>query len=494
MSSSLSISRLIRATVQLTPAGAQAQDLNTLLVLGSSAVIDTVERYRDYTDLSAVAADFGTSAPEYLAAALYFGQSPQPAKIKIGRWLQSAASGLLRGAPLSAAQQLLTNFTAVASGGFTYTKNGGAATNVTGINLSGATNLNGVASLITAALSGAVMTWNANYGRFELTSTTTGVTSTISFLSAPGSGTDISGLLGMTSASSGAYRADGAAAETALAAVQLFDLNYGQRWYAAIVLGAQNSDHLAIAAFLEATDAKHLYGVTTQEAGTLVTATTTDLASLLAAAAYKKTVVQFSSTTPYAVASLLGRMLTVDYGANNSVITAAYKQEPGVVGEQLNSNQADSLKAKKCNAFIEFNNDTTIILNGVVSSGEFLDNITGTDALAVDLQTAIYNLLYTSTTKIPQTDDGIHLLTTTCEAICSRYVTNGMLAPGVWNSGGFGILKQGEFLAKGFYVYAQPLSLQLQADRAARKAPPIQIAAKLAGAIHEVSIAVSVNQ
>ncbi len=71
---------------------------------------------------------------------------------------------------------------------------------------------------------------------------------------------------------------------------------------------------------------------------------------------------------------------------------------------------------------------------------------------------------------------------------------NGLLAPGVWNSGGFGILKQGDFLPKGFYVYNAPVASQTQNDRAARMAMPIQIAAKLAGAIHSVDVAVTVNQ
>jgi len=494
MTQALPVSRLVRVSVELTPAGAQAQNLSTLLILGSSPVIDTFERYREYSAIDAVAADFGSSAPEYLAALLWFQQAPQPTKLRIGRWVASAASGLLRGEPLSAAQQALANFTAVSSGGFTYSKNGASATNVTGINLSAVTDLNGVAAAITSALTGATMVWNAVYQRFELTSTATGDTSAISFLTAPASGTDISGLLGMTSASSGAYRAQGAAAETALAAVQLFDQNYGQAWYAVMVLGAVNSDHLDIAAYVEATNNKHLYGVTTQEAAVLVPAATTDIAYQLKQLGYDKTLVQYSSSSPYAVASLLGRALTVDYTGNATVITLAFKQEPGIAAEAINSVQADSLKAKNCNAFLAFNNDTAIILNGVCASGVFIDIVTGMDWLSTRIMTDLYNVLYTSTTKIPQTDAGVNVLVTTVEAVLIQAVTNGLLAPGVWNSGGFGTLKQKDYLAKGFYVYAPRVDLQNPADRAARKSVPIQIAAKLAGAIHEISIAVTVNQ
>lgn len=493
MPQSLPVSRLINVAVSLTPTAAQAQNLSSLLILGSSVVIDTLERYRDYSSLSAVALDFGTSAAEYLAAALWFQQVPQPTTLKIGRWAASASSGVLKGASLSVAAQALSNFTAITTGGFTYTKNGGAPTSVTGINLSGATSLNAVASLITAALSGATMVWNAAYSRFELTSTTTGTTSSISFLTAPGSGTDISGILGMLSTSSGAYRVDGILAETAVNCLALFDQNYGQSWYAAVVLGAVNADHLACAALLEGTNTKHLYGITTQEAGVLVAATTTDIAYQMSQLAYNKTVVQYSSSTPYAVVSLLARMLTVDYTGNSTTITLAYKQEPGIVAEALNTVQADALKGKKCNAFMAFNNNTAVVLNGVCSSGVFVDTVTGSDWLAVTLQTSLYNLLYTSTTKIPQTDAGMQLLCTTAEAVCAQAVANGLLAPGTWQSSGFGQLKTGDFMPKGYYIYAPRVALQSQADRAARKSVPIQIAAKLAGAVHEVSIAVSVN-
>lgn len=430
MSQALPVSRVVRVSVDLTPAGAQAQNLSTLLILGSSAVIDMVERFRDYSTIDAVAADFGANAAEYKAALLWFQQSPQPTKLRIGRWAATAAAGVLRGAPLSSAQQAISNFQAVASGGFTYTKNGAGPTNVTGINLTGVTDLNGVAAAITTALSGATMVWNAVYQRFELTSSATGSSSSISFLTAPGSGTDISALLGMTAASSGAYRADGVAAESAVAAVQAFDTAYGQSWYAVTVLGAVNSDHLQIAAFIEATNNKHIYGVTTQEAGALVAATTTDIASQLKALDYNKTVVQYSSSSPYAVCSLLGRILTVDYTGNSTVITLAFKQEPGVVAEAINSTQADALKGKNCNAFLKFNNDTAIVLSGTVASGEFVDTVVGMDWLATRIMTDLYNVLYTTPTKIPQTDAGTNILVATVEAALIQGVVNGLIAPG----------------------------------------------------------------
>lgn len=494
MANTLSVSNLVRVSVNLSPASAQSQNLSTLLVLDDTTVINTTERFRVYSSIDAVAADFGTSGTHYNAALAYFSQSPSPAQIALGRWVKVAARGGLVCAPLAGAFKDVSGWVGIANGAFSFAKDGAAPTNVTGLNFSAALNMNGVAATIQAAMTGVTVVYNAVYGRLEFSSNTTGPTSSVSFFTAPGTGTDISASLGARSTSSGAYTFAGQAAETAAACVALFDANFGMQWYALNMPSAVTADHLAVGAYIEAASNKHLYGVNTQEAGALVPTDTANVAYQLAQLKYKKTLVQYSSSSAYAVCSLLGRAITTNYQGNATVITLMFKQEPGIVAEGLTQSQANALAANNCNAFVNYNNNTSIIQNGVVCSGDFIDVITGTDWLAVDIQTNVYNLLYTSTTKIPQTDDGVHLIVATVESRCSQAVTNGLLAPGVWNSGGFGLLNQGDFLQKGFYVYANPISTQSPSDRAARKAPPIQVAAKLAGAVQSVDIQINVNR
>ncbi|WP_248322033.1 DUF3383 domain-containing protein [Caballeronia sp. Sq4a] len=494
MANKLPISRLVNVAITLTQAAAQAQNTSTLLILGTSNVIDLVSRFRSYGSLADVASDFGTTAEEYLAAALWFEQSPQPTTVMIGRWAKTAAAGQLLGGTLSAAQQALANFTAVSSGGMKVTIDG-TLKSLSGISLSGVTNLNGVASAVTTALGGAgTCVWDAEFARFEIASATTGATSSVSFASAPASGTDISALMGFTSTFSGAYVSAGVAAESAISAVTLFDANYGQQWYGLVVPSAADADHLAIAPYIEGASTKHFYGVTTQEAGALVASDTTNIAYQLKGLGYKKTAVQYSSSNAYAAVSLLARILTTDYTGNNTVITLKFKQEPGITAENLNSTQANALEAFNCNVFVEYDNNTAIIEQGVCCSGDYIDEVIGADNFAIDVQNAVFNLLYTSTTKIPQTDAGNHLIATKIEQVCAQYVNNGFLAPGTWNSGGFGTLSEGDYMPKGFYVYAPPIANQSQADRSARKSVAFQVAAKLAGAIHSVDIALTVNQ
>ncbi len=496
MTGSLPISRLISTSVNLAPGGAAAQNTSQLLVLGSSTVIDPTERYRTYNSLAEVATDFGTTAPEYLAAVLWYEQSPQPTSLLIGRWVQAAAAAYLRGGTLSAAEQLLSAWTSITTGSTKFSIDG-TLYSLTGMNFSGATNLNGVASIVqtalTTATAPATITWNAAYQRFELVTTTTGTSATVAFNVPTGSGTDITTQLGFTAAAGG-YLSQGAAVETALAAVTLFDGNYGQIWYAVTVLGAVDADVLAIAPYIEGSNNRHMLAATTQEAAVLNTTDTTSLPYLLAQAAYRHTCVQYSSSNPYAVVSMLARILTTDYTANNSVITLMYKQEPGIVAENINVSQIDALESKNCNVFAAYNNNTAIIEPGVASSGDFLDTVIGTDALALDIQADVYNFLYTSPTKIPQTDDGNHSVANVISNRLSAYKDNGLLAPGIWQQTGFGTLATGDYLSTGYYVYAPPIALQGQTDRAARKSVTFQVAAKLAGAIHTVDILINVNR
>lgn len=494
MAKALPVSRIVNVGVILTPAGAQSQSLSDMLILGTSDVIDPLERMRTYSDVASIATDFGTSAPEYRAALLWFQQAPQPTRLHIGRWVNTAAGGGLRGAPLTAAQQALANFTAITSGAFRYQKDGAAATSVSALNFSGVTNLNAVAALLQGSMTGVTVVWNASIGRFEFTSQTTGPTSGISFFTAPVSGTDITQLLGAREVDSGSYVFAGQAAETAEQAALLFDDQFGQQWYAMVVPGADAANQIILAGVIEASVNKHVLGVTSQEAGTLVAVTTSDLASQLQALGYDRTMLQYSSFNPYSVVSALARILTTNYLGNNTVITLKFKQEPGIVAETLSTSQANVAASKNANVFVNYANDTAILQEGVMVNGEFVDTILGIDWLAVTLQRDLYNVLYTSTTKIPQTDRGQQLLNTTAEAVCGQGVVNGLLAPGVWNAGGFGQITQGDFLPKGFYVYSPSFNTQAPADRAARRSMPIQIAAKLAGAIHDINVTVNVNQ
>lgn len=499
----LSISSLINIQVNLSPAGAQAQNTSVELVLGNSTVIDVVTRIRYYTTLAGVATDFGTTVPEYLAAQAWFSQSPQPTELAIGRWAQTATKATLYCAPLAPAQSLLSYWTALATASFKINIDGTGATDIlmASTPFGAATSLSGVAAVIQANIRStltdtATCVYNAAYNRFEITGVLTGTSGTISFLSTAASDTDISATMGGTSGSSGAYIANGVAAETALSAATLFDANFGQTWYALVMPTiASDSDHVAVAGAIQAMTNKHIYGITTAE-GAIISnpSDTSNIAYLIKQLAYNRTYTQYSSTDTYAITSAFARILTTNYNANNTVIDLMYKQEPGVGAETLTSSQLACLQGFNCNVFAAYNNNTAILERFISGANIYADVQIGADNLAIEMQTALYNALYLSATKIPQTDAGMHQLATVMKNVCVQYVNNGFIAPGVWTVGGFGNLDMGDFMPTGFYIFQPPISTQNPTQRAARASVPFQIAVKLAGAVETVNVQIVVNQ
>lgn len=496
MTAGLPVSRIINVQVNLAPTGAQFANINSALIVGDSDIIDTQTRIMSFGDIDEVAALFGTSAPEYAAAALFFAQAPQPTQLYIGRWAAAAVAGRLFGGALSIAEQALANFTAITSGGFKIVVDGAAAVNVAGLNFSAQSNLNGVASVINTALTsasaGATVSWDGT--RFTFKSATTGAASTVAPLQAPTAGVDIKALLKGTVATD-SRQVNGIAAESLLAGVTILGAGTTY-WYGMTVAATAtvaDADHVAVAAYVQAASDKHIYGVTTAEATALDGTSSADIGSVLKAAGYTRSFVQYSNTL-YAAASMLGRLITVDFTANNSTITLMFKQEPGITAETLTTAQAAVLDAKRYNYFVNYDNGTAIIQNGWMSGPAYIDEIFGLDWLANYVQTNLYNVLYTSTTKIPQTDAGVNQLVTSVADSCAQAVANGLVAPGTWTSGGFGSLVTGDYLSSGFYIYAAPLAVQAPADREARMSPTIQVAVKLAGAIQSVDAIINVNR
>lgn len=502
ISGALPISLIIAVGVTLTPTGVQTPNFNTALVVGSTAgVIDTVTRMRTYATLSAVATDFGTTAPEYLAAVEWFSQLPAPTSLNIGFWANSATPGQLYGGALSAANLLLSAWTGISNGSFHISING-TANDVTGMNFTAQTTFAGIASVIQTAVraiggggyAAATCVWNPTFSRFVIASGTTGTSSTVGFLTAAGGGTDISLQLAMRAASSGAYVANGIVSESALSAVTTLDTLYGGLWYGLFVAGASDGDIEAIAPYVEAAaTAPHYFAANTQEAGVITTGDTSNVAYVLKQTGYNHTAVQYSSTSLYAAVSFLARILTTNWTGSNTAITLMFKQEPGVTPETLNTTQMTALLANNANVYVNYSAGVAIIQPGVATSGIFVDSVIGVDVLASTIQTGLFNTLYQTPTKVPQTDAGMHVLATSIAGSCQQFVNNGLLGPGTWTAPGFGQLKQNDYMSTGFYVYQPPITSQSAAQRAARASVPFQVAAKLAGAVQSVNVQVNVN-
>lgn len=488
----LSVNDVVSVTVSLSPIAAAVRSFGVALILGQSSVIDVAERTRTYTTLAAVAADFGGSAAEYLAAAKIFGQSPAPTSLQIGRWAQSATAGKLKGGAMAAAEQLPAAWTSITTGSMKITIDGVLKT-LSALNFGAVANMNAVAAVVNAALGvSASCTWNSVYSRMEVVSATTGAASTVTYADVTGSGVDISAQMRLTAATGASAPVAGIVTESYLAAVTIL-AGMSSSWYGlyGAAASASNSDHLAVAGFLEAATPARVYGITSQDAGAKSAGSTTDLPYLLKAGNYSRTFAQYSSTDAYAGAAVFGLMFTVDFNGENTTKTLKFKVENGVTAETLTETEAAALKAKNCNVFVNYDNSTAIVQEGAMANGDFFDERHGLDWLQNRVQTDVFNRLYSSP-KIPQTNAGMNDIATTVAHACEAAVNNGLCAPGVWTGPALGVIKTGQTLSKGYYVSMGDINLQSPADRAARKATVCQVALKLAGAVHYASVLINV--
>lgn len=193
-------------------------------------------------------------------------------------------------------------------------------------------------------------------------------------------------------------------------------------------------------------------------------------------------------------AAYAGRGLSTNFDGSLTTQTMHLKDLTGVEADPT----IDQTELQKA---IDAGADTYVSIQGVAKvfcsgENEFFDDVYNLLWFIGALQIAGFNFLAQTSTKIPQTEDGMTALKTAYRAVCEQAVTNQYSAPGSWTSPTtFG--NQGDFLQnisqRGYYIYSVPVSQQSPADRAARQAPLVQIALKSAGAIHSSTVIVTVN-
>ncbi|SFU71119.1 DUF3383 family protein [Alicyclobacillus macrosporangiidus] len=286
-------------------------------------------------------------------------------------------------------------------------------------------------------------------------------------------------------------RQDTTASETPLQAVQACRAA-DSTWYGCYVCGAQDADIEAVAQYIETASPASVFFYDTQDAN-VASGTTPNVMSTLQSDKYHRTLGMYS-TSQYAGAALLGRAMGLNTGLAGSAFTLAYKNLTGVTPENLTSTQASAILGYNGNIYANYGGQYNLLRQGTMADGTPFDEVLNLDVITADIQTSVMNAL-TQSPKIPQTEDGVTMLVNTITAPCERARIRGMIAPGVWQAAPvLGKLNTGDTLASGYLVLADSLANQSQADRDARKSPPIYVCLKMAGAVEHVVIGVIVNQ
>lgn len=194
-------------------------------------------------------------------------------------------------------------------------------------------------------------------------------------------------------------------------------------------------------------------------------------------------------------AAYLARGLSVDFTAVGQAITMNGKQLVGIVPDSTVGNTQLAL-AQAAGVDVYVNIGTPMVYCS--GANLWFDQVYNTDAFSQNLQVGGFNYLIPVAFKIPQTDAGVQGLAGAYRAVCAQFVTAGVIAPGAWTGAVPAGFPQALFLANiaavGYYVFAQPVATQTEATRSQRKAPPVQIAAKFAGAVQSSNVLVQLQQ
>lgn len=194
------------------------------------------------------------------------------------------------------------------------------------------------------------------------------------------------------------------------------------------------------------------------------------------------------------MAAYAGRGLSVNFDGSNTTITMHLKDLATIQPDTtMTQTLLDACGAAGADVYASFQGVAKVFTSG---ENSFFDQVYNLQAFVGALQVAGFNFLAQSSTKVPQTENGMQGLKAAYRQVCEQYVSNQWLAPGTWNSPTTFGNQQDLFdniEQRGYYIYSAPVSQQSQAARAARQAPLVQIACKESGAIQSSDVIVYVN-
>lgn len=189
------------------------------------------------------------------------------------------------------------------------------------------------------------------------------------------------------------------------------------------------------------------------------------------------------------------RGLSVNYTGSNTTLTMTYKDLAGVpVDTNISESILNTCETVGADVYCSIEGLAKVI--SFKQGGLYFDQLANRIWLTATIQRDVANLLFTTRTKVPQTEAGLSVIKNAITRILEQGVLNGMIGAGIWNRPDtFGVLEDFHrgIRTNGYYVYHMPISEQSQTEREERKAPLFSIAAKEQGAIEHCNIMIYVE-
>lgn len=483
-SNNISPSNVITVSLLSTPQGIAVPNINTVALISSEAPVWAGSQdYAIYKDPTTVAQDFGSSSKAALIAAAFFAQSPNPIQTQgylaiIPRLLNQVVKANIQIQDIN--YQAVTGGTAGNSITIAYTTGGTAgseAVSVIGNAISvqiasGVSTAQQIINAVNAYAPAAALVVAAVYGVATNKQT------------APVSPTNLAG--GSASATEPVHDA---------MIRTISEVNY----FGVLVDFIPTAPFTTLPAYVQGQDMMLFVASNSKSdmgpsglLGILAARDQNQCRGLYYNDGTAQDTINFA-------AAYAARGLSTNFAGSLTASTMNMKQLVGFVPDAtLTQTDLNTALANGIDVYPPFGFQGLVPSGNLYTSGAngYFDQIYNQFWLKFALQVAGFNYLAQTTTKIPQTETGMDGLKNAYRQVLSQGVANGMMAPGIWTSpvvfGNPTTLAQA-VASIGYYVYSLPVSQQLQADREAREAPLVQIAAKMAGAIHSSSVIVQIN-
>jgi len=264
-------------------------------------------------------------------------------------------------------------------------------------------------------------------------------------------------------------------------------------FYGVFAYGLEETDTLTLAKYIEtlATPLVLFCGVSA-ESVTPAEAVASGLLVSLYENALERTISLYGADE-YAPAALMGAAMGLSEAQADSSFALCYKALPGTEAVSLTEAEITALTGINSNVYVLRGTNHLMVQQGATASGLRFDTMLYLDRIASELRSAAVALIADATVPLPQTDDTSAVFINRFSAILSEYTRRGILATGLWRRADVGSVSYGDVIENGYLMWADSYDDQSDADRAARKAMPINVALCLAGAVETLVIRVNVS-
>jgi len=486
----LSINNIIRVSVQGVERSIGVKNVNELALFTTESP-NSSEPYLIAIDPSTVAEAYGTSALTTKMANNIFAQSMN---VNSGRGyvvvipLKNAASAT-SASFATGSIGAMSAFKLVDNGTIKLTVDGGSAQEYSGLNFTGCSTIDDVANVLSNAIKSVIITVSGN--TLVFTSKKVGATDSSVVLASGTTGVDITADTYLNVENGTTTAGTDSSGETLVEAIERVK---GSARFTGVIsnLAMEDSVVATTSSYINSNDL--IWIAPFSSTGDIAGAITT----VKSAKQTKTRCVLYTKGVEDAqlmAAAYAGRAFSTNFSGSSTSQTMQLKSLVNVTPDEgITQTDYTNAIAAGADMYVSFEGDSGVACG---KGNGFFDVVYENLALKFASQAALYNVLKTAGTKIPQTETGMSSLRNAQGNVCLQFVRNGVLAPGKWNSpqtfGDPDTFKK-NIQDNGWYIYSTPIALQPQSEREQRIAPLIQCACKRSGAIHEADLMILVEE